>query len=205
MRRIHLILIIMTCASAVGCNRVGTYVASILPKKTLESKSSFPNEDFTKEDVEDDTIRPDNSNSSGQNQDPKREGFLTAPSGEGFGNAYDQQEYQQMMGSGTIGPSSPLDPSNGPSGAIPGNPEYGEGTLKHPNEEMIGVGGDESLSLRFVPRSHRREEKWLPLVLDVDFNQYYGTVSGFFTRSGRRFRVDSTFAVAEESKMVFKI
>ena len=143
MRRIHLILIIMTCASAVGCNRVGTYVASILPKKTLESKSSFPNEDFTKEGVEDDTIRPDNSNSSGQNQDPKREGFLTAPSGEGFGNAYDQQEYQQMMEVGTADPSSQMDHSNRPSGAIPGNPAYGETTLKNPNEEMIGVGGDE--------------------------------------------------------------
>ena len=142
MRHIRIIFILMTCACNIGCNRVGTYVASILPKKTAESGSSFSNESFTKDGMADDMIRP-NNNSDGQARQRKREGFLTAPGGEIYGNAYDEQEYQQMMGSGTIGPSSPLDPSNGPSGAIPGNPEYGEGTLKHPNEEMIGVGGDE--------------------------------------------------------------
>ncbi len=78
-------------------------------------------------------------------------------------------------------------------------------TKKSGDWVILAVGEDESLALRFAPRTHRREEKRLPLVLDVDFNQYYGTVSGFFTRRGRRFRVDSTFAVAEESRMVFKI
>jgi hypothetical protein len=142
-RHIRIILIIMTCVSAVGCNRVGTYVASILPKKTAESNSSFSDEDFTKDGAVDHTIRPDNAKSGAQDRHPKREGFLTAPGGEGFGNGYDQEEYQQMMGTGTADPSSQMNHSNRPSGAIPGNPEYGEGTLKHPNEEMIGVGGDE--------------------------------------------------------------
>tara|TARA_Y100000994_G_scaffold149947_1_gene122802 strand:+ start:45 stop:1055 length:1011 start_codon:yes stop_codon:yes gene_type:complete len=142
-RHIRIILIIMTSVSAVGCNRIGTYVASILPKKTTESNRSSSNEHFTRDGVVDDTIRPDNLNTGDQAHDPKREGFLTAPGGEGFGNGYDQEEYQQMMGSGTADPSSQTNHSNRPSGAIPGNPEYGEGTLKHPNEEMIGVGGDE--------------------------------------------------------------
>ena len=87
----------MTCVSAVGCNRVGTYVASILPKKTAESNSSFSDEDFTKDGAVDHTIRPDNAKSGAQDRHPKREGFLTAPGGEGFGNGYDQEEYQQMM------------------------------------------------------------------------------------------------------------
>tara|TARA_Y100001934_G_scaffold261383_1_gene334711 strand:+ start:1829 stop:2842 length:1014 start_codon:yes stop_codon:yes gene_type:complete len=143
-RHIRIILILMTCASHIGCNRIGTYVASILPKKTAEPRSSFSNESFSKDGVPDDTIRPNNnSNSNGQDRHPEREGFLTAPAGERYENGYDQQEYQQMMGAGTADPSSQLDHSTGPSGAIPGNPEYGEGTLKHPNEDMIGVGGDE--------------------------------------------------------------
>ena len=98
----------MTCVSAVGCNRVGTYVASILPKKTVESNSSFSDEDFTKDGAVDHTIRPDNAKSGAQDRHPKREGFLTAPGGEGFGNGYDQEEYQQMMGTGTADPSSQM-------------------------------------------------------------------------------------------------
>jgi hypothetical protein len=142
-RHIRIILIIMTCVPAVGCNRLGTYVASILPKKTAESRNPYSNEDSTQDVAVDDTIRPDNSNISGQARQPKREGFLTAPGGEGFGNGYDQEEYQQMMGTGIADPGSQMNLSNRPSGAIPGNPEYGEGTPKHPNEEMIGVGGEE--------------------------------------------------------------
>lgn len=143
MRLSLVIFIALVISSMTGCNRVGTYVASILPKKKAASNDSFSNEHFTDDGVVDDTIRPNNSSSSRQASPRKQEGFLTAPGGEGFGNGYDQEEYQQMMGAGMPDPSSQMDQSNRPSGAIPGNPEYGDGTLKHPNEEMIGVGGDE--------------------------------------------------------------
>jgi len=78
-------------------------------------------------------------------------------------------------------------------------------TKKSGNWSILGVGGDDHLNLSFEPRSHRREEKWLPMLLEVDFNQYYGVVSGCFTRDGRRYRVESTFAVAEDSRMNFKV
>ena len=54
------------------------------------------------------------------------------------------------------------------------------------------------LSLRFVPRYHRREQKvrWL---IRADFTQYYGVLSGRFGLDGRSWSLEETFAVTEDS------
>lgn len=54
------------------------------------------------------------------------------------------------------------------------------------------------LSLHFVPRYHRREQKvrWL---IRADFNQYYGVLSGRFGLHGRSWVLEETFAVTEDS------
>lgn len=137
---LSLILLIGLC----GCNRVGTFVAGFLPKKGVTTPT---NDDAIGSSLDstgqDGVIRPDDNSTNALADTRRREGLLTAPGGETFGNTYDNAEYQQMMGSGLEDPSAQLNQGNQQMGAMPGNPEYGSGTLKHPNEEMIGVGGDE--------------------------------------------------------------
>jgi hypothetical protein len=58
--------------------------------------------------------------------------------------------------------------------------------------------GDQALELDFVPRYHRREKRHLMLV-NADFNQYYGMLSGRVTVDGRRFELEPCFAVTEQS------
>ena len=58
--------------------------------------------------------------------------------------------------------------------------------------------GDQALELDFEPRYHRREERHLMLV-NADFNQYYGTLSGRVTVDGRAFELEPCFAVTEQS------
>lgn len=130
--------------SVAGCNRVGSYVATILPKKSTDSSNAVSSpSSVERTGVDDDTIRPDNASSPISTGQRQRQGILNAPGGDGIGNGYDDEEYQQMMASGVDDPSAQLDQSSRPMGAMPGNPEYGVETLKHPNEEMIGVGGQE--------------------------------------------------------------
>lgn len=54
------------------------------------------------------------------------------------------------------------------------------------------------VDLRFTPSFHRREEKRLMLV-NADFNQYYGTVSGRVRLGERTLELHPCFAVCEES------
>ena len=56
------------------------------------------------------------------------------------------------------------------------------------------------LDLRFAPRFHRRERKSVVLV-NADFNQYYGALSGRIHVDGRTWQVDDMFAVTEESAL----
>ena len=58
--------------------------------------------------------------------------------------------------------------------------------------------GSRWLDLRFRPQFHRRERKNVVLV-DADFNQYYGTLSGRVHLDGRTWRIEDYFAVCEES------
>lgn len=70
---------------------------------------------------------------------------------------------------------------------------------------IIAVGGDNSLNLNFRPHFHRREEKWLPKLFEIDFNQYYGQLSGRVVHSGVAYRLQSVFAVCEDSWMNIKL
>ena len=54
------------------------------------------------------------------------------------------------------------------------------------------------LDLTFEPRFHRRERKSVVLV-DADFNQYYGTLRGRIGVAGQTWVLDDFFAVCEES------
>ncbi len=58
--------------------------------------------------------------------------------------------------------------------------------------------GDRWLDLVFEPRFHRRERKSVVLV-DADFNQYYGSLDGRVHLDGRTWLVQDYFAVCEES------
>jgi len=60
--------------------------------------------------------------------------------------------------------------------------------------------GERWLDLDFQPRFHRRERKSVVLV-DADFNQYYGLLNGRVHVDGRTWRVDDLFAVTEESSL----
>ena len=54
------------------------------------------------------------------------------------------------------------------------------------------------MDLAFQPRFHRRERRYLWLV-NTDFNQYYGALSGTVHIDGESWRLDEVFAVTEES------
>ncbi len=56
------------------------------------------------------------------------------------------------------------------------------------------------LNLHFEPRFHRRERKSVVLV-DADFNQYYGILSGEVHIDGRTWLVENVFCVTEESTL----
>lgn len=56
--------------------------------------------------------------------------------------------------------------------------------------------------LKFRPRFHRREKKYL-LVVNADFNQYYGILSGLIHIDGMTWHLEDTFAIAEESLLEF--
>lgn len=77
--------------------------------------------------------------------------------------------------------------------------------LKDPDKRETGlwlINSPESqgdgLDLTFTPRFHRREEQHL-WVVEADFNQYYGELSGTVIAGGRTFDVDDWFVVTEES------
>ena len=63
-----------------------------------------------------------------------------------------------------------------------------------------GPDTDRWLDLTFTPRFHRRERKSVVLV-DADFNQYYGTLEGRIHVDGRTWQLDPLFAVTEESQL----
>jgi hypothetical protein len=56
------------------------------------------------------------------------------------------------------------------------------------------------IDLRFEPQFHRREQKSVVLV-DADFNQYYGSLNGRIHLDGRTWQVHEYFAVCEESQL----
>ncbi|HCH65776.1 MAG TPA: hypothetical protein DFR83_23435 [Deltaproteobacteria bacterium] len=58
--------------------------------------------------------------------------------------------------------------------------------------------GDRWVDLHFAPRFHRRERKNVVLV-DADFNQFYGTLHGQVHLHGRTWLLQDYFAVCEES------
>ena len=58
------------------------------------------------------------------------------------------------------------------------------------------------LALRFTPQHRRRERRHTPLLVDVDFNQYYGPLSGRVEARGRVLEVDGMFGLVEDSWMV---
>jgi hypothetical protein len=64
--------------------------------------------------------------------------------------------------------------------------------------ESPDLGGVRWLSLDFSPRYHRRERR-LRWLVQADFNQYYGELSGRIGVDGRVLRLEETFAVTEES------
>ena len=81
--------------------------------------------------------------------------------------------------------------------------DYTDAEAKETGEWRIASDeqtGSRWLDLRFVPRFHRRERKSVVLV-NADFNQYYGTLSGRIHVDGRTWRVDDMFAVTEESSL----
>ncbi len=55
-------------------------------------------------------------------------------------------------------------------------------------------------NLRFTPQFHRREQKSVVLV-DADFNQYYGQVSGQVGIDGETYTIADLFAVCEDSRL----
>ena len=55
-----------------------------------------------------------------------------------------------------------------------------------------------AMSLSFEPGFHRHETRFLWLV-NADFHQYYGVLSGWVRLGGREFCIEPMFAVAEES------
>ncbi|MEL6182222.1 MAG: DUF2804 family protein, partial [Myxococcota bacterium] len=59
-----------------------------------------------------------------------------------------------------------------------------------------------TLDLTFLPEYRRREQPRIPLLTDVDFNQYYGYLSGQITALGRTVAVDGMFGLVEDSWMV---
>ena len=59
------------------------------------------------------------------------------------------------------------------------------------------IEGD-GMDLTFTPGFHRREERAAGL-LRADFNQYYGQVEGTVVVGGRRYTLQPTFAVTEDS------
>jgi hypothetical protein len=71
--------------------------------------------------------------------------------------------------------------------------------------KILGVGKDDSLNLSFRPHFHRREQKWLPGLLDIDFNQYYGTLAGRLVSAGKAYRIQKVFTVCEDSRMNIKV
>ena len=64
------------------------------------------------------------------------------------------------------------------------------------SDERVGRWVD----LHFQPRFHRRERKSVVLV-DADFNQFYGTLSGQVHLDGRTWIIEDYFAVCEESRL----
>ena len=56
------------------------------------------------------------------------------------------------------------------------------------------------LDLHFEPLFHRRERKNVVLV-DADFNQFYGSLNGRVHLDGRTWRIEDYFAVCEESQL----
>ena len=70
---------------------------------------------------------------------------------------------------------------------------------------ILGVGKNDSLNLSFRPHFHRREQKWLPGLLDIDFNQYYGTLSGRLVRGDKAYHIHKVFTVCEDSRMEIKV
>jgi len=61
-----------------------------------------------------------------------------------------------------------------------------------------GPDTDRWLDLTFTPHFHRRERKSVVLV-DADFNQYYGTLTGRIGLADRTWVLEDFFAVCEES------
>ncbi len=57
---------------------------------------------------------------------------------------------------------------------------------------------DSFFDLTFSPRFHRRERKYLWL-MNADFNQYYGELTGRVRAGERTYAIDGLFAVTEES------
>ncbi len=74
-----------------------------------------------------------------------------------------------------------------------------EQTRESSDWRITSPGHDDSyFDLTFVPRFHRRERKYLWL-MNADFNQYYGELSGSVRAGGRTYVLDGLFAVTEES------
>ncbi len=65
-----------------------------------------------------------------------------------------------------------------------------------------GRSRDEWVDLTLQPSFHRREHR-ARVLLNVDFNQYYGEISGAVRVDGRTWELEPTFAVAEDSRLEF--
>ncbi len=63
-------------------------------------------------------------------------------------------------------------------------------------------GQEEWLDLTLTPRFQRREHR-ARVLLNVDFNQYYGELSGSLRVAGETWDLVPTFAVAEDSRLEF--
>jgi hypothetical protein len=58
------------------------------------------------------------------------------------------------------------------------------------------------VDLRFEPAYRRREKKAVPMIMDIDFHQYYGRMSGDITVADRTYKVRDLFTLTEDSWMV---
>lgn len=57
------------------------------------------------------------------------------------------------------------------------------------------------VDLSFTPRFHRRDAHRVPLVLNVDHSQYFGSLNGTVRLDGETFTVRDVFATTEDSRM----
>ena len=58
------------------------------------------------------------------------------------------------------------------------------------------------MDLTMTPRFHRRDGDRVPVVFEVDFNQFYGTIEGVFAVRGVEYEIQDVFALTEDSWMV---